>query len=75
MTVKVAPTRLGKSTINKSSVMESPKWVELRKLDWVDEDGKNRVWEVASRKTTSKGGIDGQWIAPLNCRALSTATD
>lgn len=43
--VKVAPAKLGKSTINKSSVMESPKWVELRKLDWTDEDGKERVWE------------------------------
>lgn len=63
---QVAPAKLGKATINKSSVLDSPRWVELRKLEWTDEDGKDRLWEVASRKTTSKGGIDGEPLLSLS---------
>jgi len=65
---QVKPAALGKATVNKSSVLNDPRWVELRKLEWTDEDGKDRLWEVASRKTTSKGGIDGECF-PLPCTA------
>lgn len=32
---------------------------------WTDQDGKNRVWEAAARKTRSKGGVDAVAIAPI----------
>ncbi|GAA5951473.1 hypothetical protein JCM21900_001574, partial [Sporobolomyces salmonicolor] len=41
------------------------RWIELRKIDWRDQTGKDRVWEVAARKTTSEGGIDAVAIAAL----------
>lgn len=34
------------------------KWVKLQKATYTDAHGKERVWEIASRKTTSKSGID-----------------
>ncbi|KAG8745728.1 hypothetical protein FRC10_007208 [Ceratobasidium sp. 414] len=34
------------------------KWITLEKITWKDQDGKQRPWEVASRKTRSGGGID-----------------
>ena len=34
------------------------KWVALQKIDWIDQSGKERVWEVASRKTRGKAGVD-----------------
>lgn len=34
------------------------KWVALRKIEWVDQSGKERTWEVASRKTRGKAGVD-----------------
>ncbi|GAA5832528.1 hypothetical protein JCM5353_007935 [Sporobolomyces roseus] len=45
--------------------MKEGKWIELQKIDWTDEDGKDRVWEMAARKTTSEGGIDAVAIAAL----------
>ncbi|KAG9101680.1 hypothetical protein FS749_004489 [Ceratobasidium sp. UAMH 11750] len=37
---------------------QDAKWVTLEKITWKDQDGKQRPWEVASRKTRSEGGID-----------------
>ncbi|KAG9104876.1 hypothetical protein FRC06_006701 [Ceratobasidium sp. 370] len=39
---------------------QDAKWVTLEKITWKDQDGKQnqRPWEVASRKTRGKGGID-----------------
>jgi ADP-ribose pyrophosphatase len=34
------------------------KWVALRKVDFVDQSGTSRSWEIAVRKTTSKSGVD-----------------
>ncbi|KAJ9626261.1 hypothetical protein H2203_003893 [Taxawa tesnikishii (nom. ined.)] len=34
------------------------KWVALQKIDWIDQSGKERIWEVASRKTRGKAGVD-----------------
>lgn len=34
------------------------KWVALQKIDWIDQSGKDRIWEVASRKTRGKAGVD-----------------
>ncbi|KAH8917095.1 hypothetical protein BT69DRAFT_1249214 [Atractiella rhizophila] len=41
------------------------KWVGLKSIDWVDEDGKTRKWESAERKTRSEGGIDAVSIFTL----------
>jgi ADP-ribose pyrophosphatase len=34
------------------------KWVKLQKATYTDAKGKERVWELASRKTTGKSGVD-----------------
>ncbi|TKX25002.1 NUDIX domain-containing protein 4 [Elsinoe australis] len=34
------------------------KWVALRKIEWVDQSGRDRTWEVASRKTRGQAGVD-----------------
>ncbi|KAG8898899.1 hypothetical protein FRB99_007080 [Tulasnella sp. 403] len=44
---------------------EKAKWVTLKKIYWKDQDGKDRVWEVAERTTRSKGGIDAVAILAL----------
>jgi len=41
------------------------KWVTLKKLNWQDPTGKNRIWEMASRKTQPKSGLDAVSIFPL----------
>ncbi|KAH8890110.1 hypothetical protein GQ53DRAFT_747607 [Thozetella sp. PMI_491] len=37
---------------------DQAKWVTLQKIDYVDQIGKARTWEVASRKTRGKAGVD-----------------
>ncbi|KAG8691514.1 hypothetical protein FRC11_002410 [Ceratobasidium sp. 423] len=37
---------------------QDAKWVTLQKITWRDEEGKERPWEAASRKTRGEGGID-----------------
>ncbi|TKA55358.1 hypothetical protein B0A53_02282 [Rhodotorula sp. CCFEE 5036] len=61
----VEPYSQGNARIRNVEPMKEGKWVELRKVDWTDEDGKDRVWEMAARKTTSKGGIDAVAIAAV----------
>ncbi|KAI0798124.1 NUDIX hydrolase domain-like protein, partial [Abortiporus biennis] len=34
------------------------RWIKLKKINWEDPTGKQRVWESAERTTTSSGGID-----------------
>lgn len=34
------------------------KWVGLKKIDFIDQTGTSRTWEIAVRKTTSKSGVD-----------------
>ncbi len=34
------------------------KWVSLKKVDFIDQTGTPRTWEIAVRKTTSKSGVD-----------------
>ncbi|KAL4074605.1 NUDIX hydrolase domain-like protein [Scleroderma yunnanense] len=35
------------------------RWIGLKKINYTDEDGKQRIWECAERKTRGKSGIDG----------------
>ncbi|KAK3719894.1 hypothetical protein LTR37_004017 [Vermiconidia calcicola] len=44
---------------------EEAKWTELRKIEWTDQTGKERVWEAAARKTRKSSGIDAVAIAPI----------
>jgi len=37
---------------------DEAKWASLKKIDFVDETGKQRSWEMAVRKTRGSGGID-----------------
>lgn len=38
--------------------IEESKWVTLKKIEYVDQVGKERTWEVATRKTRGKSGVD-----------------
>jgi len=38
---------------------------ELRKIEWSDQDGKQRVWEAAARKTRKSTGVDAVAIVPI----------
>ena len=38
--------------------VEQAKWVTLKKIEYVDQVGKARTWEAASRKTRGKAGVD-----------------
>jgi ADP-ribose pyrophosphatase len=44
---------------------DQAKWSELQKIEWVDQTGKARVWESASRKTRGSTGVDAIAIAPI----------
>ena len=44
---------------------EEAKWVQLRKIEWKDQTGKDRVWEAAARKTRKSTGVDAVAIAPI----------
>lgn len=48
-------TILSKETL----LADQAKWLKLEKINWRDEDGKDRVWEAASRSTRAeKSGLD-----------------
>src|SRR3569833_3770795 len=34
------------------------RWIALKKIDYVDQVGKARTWEVATRKTRGAAGVD-----------------
>lgn len=38
--------------------LDEARWVTLKKIDYVDQVGKARTWEVAERKTRGKAGVD-----------------
>ena len=37
---------------------DQAKWVTLRKVEYIDQVGKERTWEFATRKTRGKAGVD-----------------
>ncbi|OXG85189.1 ADP-ribose pyrophosphatase [Cryptococcus neoformans Gb118] len=41
------------------------KWLKLEKINWKDQDGKQRVWEVANRANRPKSGVDSVHILAL----------
>jgi len=44
---------------------DEAKWTTLQKIEWTDQDGKDRVWEAAARKTRKESGVDAVAIAPI----------
>ncbi|VTT74578.1 unnamed protein product [Fusarium fujikuroi] len=38
--------------------VDEAKWITLKKIEYVDQVGKARTWEVATRKTRGKSGVD-----------------
>ncbi|ETS84476.1 hypothetical protein PFICI_02501 [Pestalotiopsis fici W106-1] len=46
--------------INKLSDLpiDEARWITLKKIEFTDETGKDRTWEVATRKTRGKAGVD-----------------
>lgn len=41
------------------------KWVSLKKIKWKDSEGKERVWEVAERRTRGSADVDAVAILAL----------
>lgn len=37
------------------------KWLKLEKIHWKDQGGKERIWEVANRKTRTEAGVDSEF--------------
>lgn len=60
MSIQVKPTTLGTAKVNAATDLPKGRWIGLKELDWTDQDGKNRKWEVAGRTTTAAGGVDGE---------------
>lgn len=44
---------------------DEAKWTELKKIEWTDQTGRQRVWEAAQRKTRGSSGVDAVAIAPI----------
>lgn len=38
--------------------IDQARWVNLQKIEFTDQTGKDRTWEVATRKTRGKAGVD-----------------
>ncbi|KAF2721445.1 hypothetical protein K431DRAFT_284821 [Polychaeton citri CBS 116435] len=53
--------------INRTSPLsaDEAKWTELKKAEWTDQNGTDRVWEYAARRTRKESGIDAVAIAPI----------
>ncbi|KAG7092171.1 hypothetical protein E1B28_008540 [Marasmius oreades] len=55
------PTAMSNNPKIISSIDLSPrdaKWITLKKLTWIDGEGRERLWECAQRKTRKSAGID-----------------
>lgn len=47
------------------------KWLKLQKIHWKDQGGKERIWEVANRKTRTEAGVDSQCSLPPSPPSLA----
>lgn len=45
--------------------LKEPKWVQLEGIKWVTPKGQEKLWEVASRKTRGKAGVDAVAVLAL----------
>ncbi|KAI1206530.1 NUDIX hydrolase domain-like protein [Annulohypoxylon truncatum] len=57
---KMSHQKTQEPVINKVSELpvDQAKWVTLKRVDYTDQVGKQRTWEVATRKTRGKAGVD-----------------
>lgn len=57
---KMSHQKTQEPVINKISELpvDQAKWVTLKKIEYTDQVGKQRTWEVATRKTRGKAGVD-----------------
>jgi ADP-ribose pyrophosphatase len=62
MSSKVQEPRIDKISTLSS---EEAKWIEFKKIEWTDQEGKPRMWEAAARKTRGASGVDAVAIAPI----------
>jgi ADP-ribose pyrophosphatase len=62
MASKTQPPHITNLTTLSSS---DAKWVELKKIEYTDQTGRERIWEVASRKTRGKAGVDAVAIGTI----------
>nr|ODN93274.1 ADP-ribose pyrophosphatase [Cryptococcus depauperatus CBS 7841] len=51
--------------LEKEEIKTDAKWLKLEKIKWRDQDGKERLWEVANRSTRSECGVDSVHIVAL----------
>ncbi|KAI6088726.1 NUDIX hydrolase domain-like protein [Hypoxylon rubiginosum] len=58
--LRMSHTKTQEPVINKISdlPLDEAKWITLKRLDYTDQVGKQRTWEVATRKTRGKAGVD-----------------
>ncbi|KAH7110266.1 NUDIX hydrolase domain-like protein [Dactylonectria macrodidyma] len=61
----MSPPATQQPTITKISDMpiEDAKWITLHKIEYIDQVGVSRTWEVAARKTRGKHGVDAVAMA------------
>ncbi|KAG8818656.1 hypothetical protein FRC17_010757 [Serendipita sp. 399] len=63
--MSTAPT---KASVTRSVDLpiEQARWITLKKIEWKDQEGKERTWEMAERKTrTATTGVDAVAILAL----------
>lgn len=41
------------------------RWVGLKKVEFIDQTGTSRTWEIAARTTTAKSGVDAVTIGNI----------
>ncbi|KAH6918832.1 NUDIX hydrolase domain-like protein [Coprinopsis sp. MPI-PUGE-AT-0042] len=44
---------------------DEARWISLKKLKYLDQDGKERLWEMAQRRTRSSSGVDAVAILAI----------
>lgn len=59
------PERKQEPTIDSEIVIGSTKWVALKTIDWTDDEGKPRKWDIATRTTKQENVPDAVVILPI----------
>ncbi|CAG7851309.1 Uncharacterized Nudix hydrolase P35G2.12 [Serendipita indica DSM 11827] len=45
--------------------LDKARWITLKKIDWTDQEGQSRTWEMAERKTRGSAGVDAVAILAI----------
>jgi len=65
MTLAKPADSLKSAKIISRDEIKEPKWVQLEGIKWKTPDGKEKIWECASRKTRGKSGVDAVSVLAL----------